>query len=154
MENLPYLERVKIQSEILLPLFKRLREEIGAERANELLRAAVTEYATALGEKIGQTGDGSSLDKLKSVIPIFAANDALEVEPIENSDHELSLNVQRCQFAEHFQSIDEVEFGAMLTCEIDPPMTTGIGEDLSLHRTKTIMSGDKQCDFRWQQRKD
>ena len=50
MENLPYLERVKIQSEILLPLFKRLREEIGAERANELLRAAVTEYATALGE--------------------------------------------------------------------------------------------------------
>lgn len=152
MESLPYLERVKIQSEILLPLYKRLRDELGASRANELLRAAVAEYATALGEGIGQAGDGSSLDKLKSAIPIFAANDALEVENITDSEQELSLNVQRCRFAEHFQSIDQAEFGAMLTCEIDPPMTKGIGEDLSLHRTQTIMSGGKHCDFRWRQR--
>lgn len=60
MENLPYIERVKIQSEILLPLYKRLREEIGEQRANELLRASVREYASALGKSISDSGHGSS----------------------------------------------------------------------------------------------
>ena len=151
MENLPYLDRVKIQSEILLPLYKRLRDEIGQARADDLLRASVAEYASALGRDIRQTEGNTSLDKLRSAIPIFAANDALAVEHIANSDEELSMNVQRCQYAEHFQSIGEPEFGAMVTCEIDPPMTKGIGEDLSLQRTKTIMAGDSHCDFQWRQ---
>jgi len=38
---------------------------------------------------------------------------------------------------------------AMLTCEIDSPMTTAIGSDLSLDRSQTIMTGDSHCDFKW-----
>ncbi len=49
MNQLTYLERVKIQSEILLPLFHRLREQLGDERACELLRSAVCEHAKSLG---------------------------------------------------------------------------------------------------------
>lgn len=45
MEPIAYLDRVKIQIEILLPLYRRLRQEIGATRAAELLREAVDEYA-------------------------------------------------------------------------------------------------------------
>lgn len=88
-------------------------------------------------------------DKLKSAIPIFAANDALKVEQLTNSEQELTMNVRECKFAEHFQSIGETEFGAILSCEIDPPMTATMGDDLSLSRTKTIMSGATHCDFQW-----
>ena len=149
MDDLPYLERVKIQSEILLPLFKRLREEIGREKTNELLRASVDEYAANLGESIRQSATGSSLEKLRAVIPQFAAGDALEVEPVANDSHTLSMDVRGCRYAAYFKSLGEPEFGAMLTCEIDPPMTRAIGEDLTLARTKTIMAGDEVCDFRW-----
>ena len=149
MDQLPYLERVKIQSEILLPLYKILRDELGREKANELLRAAVNEYATNLGQTISQSSAGSSLDKLRAAVPVFAAADALQVEPIENNSQTLSMDVRGCQYAEFFKALGESEFGAMLTCEIDPPMTAAIGSDLSLERHKTIMSGDEVCDFRW-----
>ncbi|MDA0823962.1 MAG: L-2-amino-thiazoline-4-carboxylic acid hydrolase [Proteobacteria bacterium] len=149
MEPLPYLERVKIQSEILLPLYRRLRDELGAERAAELLRASVREYASALGKAVRESEQGTSLDKLRSLMPAFAASGALEVEPLADNPREFLLNVRRCGYAEYFRSLGESEFGAMLTCEIDPPITEAIGDDLSLKRTQTIMSGGDHCDFRW-----
>ena len=149
INQLSYLERVKIQTEILLPLFRRLRKELGNERACELLRSAVREYAKSLGEYISSQNEGTSLEKLQAVVPLFAAENALEIEPIANTDKELSLNVRGCKYAEYFKSLGEPELGAMLTCEIDPPMTTAIDSDLTLERTQTIMRGGSHCDFRW-----
>ncbi len=149
MDTLPYLERVKIQSEILLPLYRRLRDELGRERTNELLRESVTEYATQLGEATAATASGTSLEKLKTLMPAFAADDALDVEPLADNTEEFSINVKRCGYAEHFKSIGEPEFGAMVTCEIDPPMTSGIDQRLTLERSQTLMSQNKPCDFRW-----
>lgn len=148
MDTLPYLERVKIQSEILLPLYRRLREELGPDRANALLRAAVAEYATALGRSTADV-PGSSLDKLGTLMPAFTAGNALDVEPVAQTDEELTLNVRRCAYAEYFRELGEPEFGAMLTCEIDPPMTQAIGDDLTLERTQTILGGGTHCDFHW-----
>ena len=149
MSDLPYIERVKIQSEILLPLYKRLRKELGEDKANELLRAAVNEFAENLGESIRHNKSGTSLEKLRQVVPMFAAGDSLDVEPVADTSGELAMNVTRCAYAEYFHGLGEPEFGAMLTCEIDPPMTKGIGDDLSLERTKTLMSGGSHCDFQW-----
>jgi hypothetical protein len=149
MEQLPYLERVKIQSGILLPFYKRLRKELGNERAAALLREAVTEYATNLGQSIAQTIPGTGLEKVKVLMPMFTAGNALDVEPISNNETELFLNVRGCKYAEHFRSIGEPEFGAMLTCEMDPPMMQGIGSDVRMDRTQTIATGGTHCDFRW-----
>ena len=149
MSDLPYIERVKIQAEILLPLYKRLRNELGDDKAKELLRAAVNEFAQNLGDSIRNNKSGTSLEKLRQVVPMFAAGESLDVEPVADTPDELTMNVKRCAYAEYFHGLGEPEFGAMLTCEIDPPMTKGIGEDLSLERTKTLMSGDSHCDFHW-----
>jgi hypothetical protein len=149
METLSYLERVKIQSEILLPFYRRLRTEIGEARAAELLREAVEEYASALGSSVSQSTQGTSLEKLRSMLPTFTADSALDVEPVADTDEELSVNVRGCRFAEYFHALGEPQFGAMLTCEIDSPMTTAIGSDLSLDRSQTIMTGDSHCDFKW-----
>ena len=77
------------------------------------------------------------------------ADEALELETLRSTPEELSVNVTRCKYAEYFASIGESEFGAMITCEIDPPMTEAIGSDLKLARSKTIASGGDHCDFRW-----
>lgn len=150
-DHLPYLDRVKIQTEILLPLFRRMREELGNERACEMLRGAVREYSIAFGKSLGSSGGSTSLDKLRNAIPVFAAGDALEVEPLADTPDELTFNVVKCKYAEFFQELGEPEFGAILTCEIDPPMTKAIGENLDLERSQTRMSNASHCDFSWKQ---
>ena len=149
MDQLPYLERVKIQSEILLPLYKLLRAEVGNERAAAMLRAAVSEFAHGIGAAVAQSVPGSSLDKLRSLMPMFTAGNALVVEPLADNNREFSVNIRACKYAEHFKAIGEPEFGAMMTCEIDPPMTAALGSDITLERSQTIMSGGSHCDFRW-----
>jgi hypothetical protein len=149
MDPMPYLDRVKIQTEILLPLYKRLREEFGKEKANALLRGAVQDYATALGQHIAATIPGTGLQKVRTMMPMFAAGNALDVEPLADNERELFLNVRGCRYADYFKSIGEPEFGAMITCDMDPPMMDGIGADVRMDRTQTIAKGGSHCDFRW-----
>ncbi|MBL6954718.1 MAG: L-2-amino-thiazoline-4-carboxylic acid hydrolase [Alphaproteobacteria bacterium] len=151
MKQMPYLERAKIQAEILLPLFRLLKVEIGEERAGALLRAAVDEFATALGAEIGAQGEGTSLEKMQSAFRMFMADEALVLEPVAHTANELSVNIRGCKYAEYFQDLGEAAFGAMLVCGIDPPMTAAVGPDLSLERTRTIMAGDSHCDFCFKQ---
>jgi L-2-amino-thiazoline-4-carboxylic acid hydrolase len=149
MTDLPYLERVKIQCEILLPLYKRLRTELGEQKAAEMLRAAVREFAHDLGGKVARGVAGTSLDKMRSLMPSFKAGDALTIEPVTDNAHELTFNVRRCEYAAYFKALGETEFGAMITCEIDPPITEALGADLHLDRSQTIMRGATHCDFKW-----
>lgn len=148
--TLPYLERVKIQAEILIPLFRRLRAELGEEKACALVRDAVTEFATALGRNLRQV-EGTPLTRLKRMVPAFTAGDALTLESVADTAQDLRFNVRACRYAEYFQSIGEPLLGAMLTCEIDPPLTAGIGDGLRLQRSQTILTGGSHCDFHWSQ---
>ncbi len=150
--HLPYLDRVKIQTEILLPLFRRMRDELGNERACELLRGAVHEYSTTLGEELAQSNEHAPLEKIRGMIPIFAADNAVAVDALADTDDELTFNVTKCKYAEYFHDLGEPEFGAILTCEIDPPLTKAIGAGLTLERTQTRMSNAGHCDFSWKQR--
>ncbi len=154
MDQLPYLERVKIQAEILLPFYRRVRAEIGEERAAALLRQSVEEFGERLGEQVAESVSGTSLEKLKALLPAFTAGDALDIEPLADTPDELSLNVRGCRYAEYFKALGEPAFGAMLTCEIDPPLTAGIGRDITLQRSQTILEGGSHCDFRWRAASD
>lgn len=149
MDPIPYFERVKIQSEILLPLYRRLRAEIGNERAAALLREAVQEYGRGMGKALADASSGSPIEKLRGLWPVLEAQDALKVEKLADNDNEFSVNIRGCRYAEYFREIGEPEFGAMLTCEVDPPLTEGIGDGLRMERTQTIAKGASHCDFRW-----
>ena len=146
---LPYLERAKIQAEILIPLYRRLKAEIGAARAREMLKEAVEEFACGLGLEIAQGPGVNSLDKLRNAVPMFTAGDALEIETLDQSDTRMSFNVRRCKYAEFFRELGDAEVGRIMVCGIDPPMTAAIGPDLKLKRTQTLMEGADHCDFRW-----
>jgi hypothetical protein len=148
-DGLPYLERVKIQAEILLPLYRLMKAELGAQTTARLIRAAVADYAAQVGKSLRAEGDGNSLTKLKKMIPVFTAGNALDVEMVSDTETDLTFNVRGCRYAEYFKALGEPELGAMLTCEIDPPLTAGIGDDLGLERSQTILKGGTHCDFKW-----
>jgi hypothetical protein len=151
-DHLPYFDRVKIQTEILLPLFRRMRDELGNERACEMLRGAVAEYAMAFGQSIRASDGDSSLDKLQKAIPVFAGGDALEVEIIAYTKEELTFNVVKCKYAEFFHDLGEPEFGAILTCAVDPGLTKAFGQNLEFERSQTRMGNASHCDFSWKEK--
>lgn len=152
MEPVPFIERVKIWTELLLPFYKRVAAELGEERAAALLRATVKQFGEEMGKNVAEEQEGTSLDAIRSLWPAFRASDALETESLRDDAAEFSLNVRRCEYAQFFKSIGEPAFGAMITCEIDPPINAGIGSDLDMQRTQTIMSGSTHCDFRYKLR--
>lgn len=149
MEPLPYLERVKIQSEILLPFYKRVRDEIGAERAAALLRGAVREFGLAIGSALSQAIPGESVAQVKAMMPLFTAGNALDIEPVADTESEFSINVRGCRYADYFKGLEEPEFGAMITCEADVPMMETFTTTVQMDRSQTILKGGSHCDFRW-----
>ena len=49
--DIPLIDQVKIQAQMLVPLVKTLRAELGEERANTIVRKALSDLYRKFGEK-------------------------------------------------------------------------------------------------------
>jgi len=59
------IEQAKIQAQVLVPLVKALQAELGEERANTLVRKALSEVCRKLGETCWQAQEARNLgDKM------------------------------------------------------------------------------------------
>jgi hypothetical protein len=148
--DIPLLEKTKIQAQVLVPLVKALRAELGEARADAIVRKALGEQFRRYGEKFWQRqGERNLGDKLANAFDGFAAGDALDVEVLEKSAAAFDANVTGCRYAEFYKAIGEPELGFLLVCGSDFPMTEGFGAPVELKRTQTIMQGASHCDFRY-----
>jgi hypothetical protein len=71
--DVPFIEQVKIQAQVLVPLVKALRVELGEERANILVRNALGGIYRAFGEDLWKTHHGNLTDKMASITEMFAS---------------------------------------------------------------------------------
>lgn len=150
--DIPLIEQVKIQAQVLVPLVKALQAELGEERANAIVRKALGELFRKYGEKWWQTSRGRSLEeKVGSAFQMFAAGHALEYNVIRNEPDAFELNVTRCRYAEFYKKIGAPELGFLLTCSGDADFfqAKGFGANVRLTVTQTIMQGASHCDFRY-----
>ena len=147
--NIPQIEQVKIQAQVLVPIVKAFQAELGEERANEIVGRALDDRARNLGQWFSALVGGSPIEKVVAVLPVFATGDAVEVEMIELTSDAVGFNVTRCRYAEFYKELGEPELGFLLTCSGDFAMAEGISPDLELTRTQTIMQGASHCDFRY-----
>jgi hypothetical protein len=148
--DVPLIEQVKIQAQVLVPLVKALRAELGEERANAIVRNALGGLYRKYGEKWWRSqGSRNSEEKLASVFEMFAAADALEYEVVSKTPEAFAVNVTACRYAEFYNKIGAPELGFLLTCSADFSHAEGFGADVRLTRTQTIMQGAGHCDFRY-----
>ena len=148
--DIPLIEQVKIQAQVLVPLVKALQAELGEERANAIVRKALGDLYRKYGEKWWRTQGASNLgEKLASAFEMFAAGDALEYEVVKKTPDAFELNVTKCRYAEFYKKIGAPELGFLLTCSADFSHAEGFGADVQLTRTQTIMQGASHCDFRY-----
>ena len=153
--DVPLIEQVKIQAQVLVPLVKAFQAELGEERANAIVRKALGELYRKYGEKWWRTQGARNLgEKVASAFEMFAAGDALEYKVVKKTSDALELNVTECRYAEFYKRIGAPELGFLLTCSADFSHAEGFGANVQLTRTQTIMQGASHCDFRYALKKN
>ena len=151
--DVPILDQVKIQAHVLVPLVRALQAELGTERANSIVRTALSDVYRAYGEKWWKSlGDASLGEKVVSTFGIYAAEKSLAYSVVEQAPGEVAVDVTECRFAKFYEAIGARELGFLLTCSADHPMAEGFGADVEFTRTQTIMQGASHCDFRYRLR--
>jgi len=148
--DIPLIEKVRIQAQVLVPLVKALQAELGEQRANAIVRTALADLYRKFGEKWWRMqGAGDLGQKMASTFEMFAAGGALDYEVVKQAPDAFDVNVTGCRYAKFYQELGLPELGFLLACSSDFRMVEGFGSDVQLTRTQTIMQGAAHCDFRY-----
>jgi predicted ArsR family transcriptional regulator len=148
-----HLQRRKIEGRVLIPFIQALQDKFGEEAAREVIDATIRKLAAEDGARWAD-GYGQSMASLRKVAQeVWAGGGSLEVKILDQSDDHLDFNVTRCRYAEFYREIGEPELGFLLVCSADFAVAEGLGADIRLERTQTIMQGADHCDFRYRREK-
>jgi len=148
--DIPQIEQIKIQAQVLVPLVKTLQAELGEARANTLVRKALGDLYRRYGEKFWRSQNERDVGrKMAAAFDSFAAGDALDYEVLSKTPEAFDLNITGCRYAQFYQEIGVPELGFLLVCSADFPMAEGFATPVELTRTQTIMQGASHCDFRY-----
>jgi hypothetical protein len=149
--NVSLLDKTRMQAQVLVPVLRALRAEMGKDRADAIVKQALRDWSKQLFAAIGDGIEGTPGRKWAAINSVFGEVSGKEVEfNILRRDKEaLDIDVTRCRFAEFFRALGEPELGALLICEADFDIVS-VGEgDVSLERAQTIMGGAPRCTFRY-----
>ena len=141
------LDQLKAQAQVLLPLIKELKTELGEEGAYAIARKAMNNFYYNIGQQISIIYPGGPIEKTSALTPIYAAGNALDYEEIKKTSDTYEYKVTGCRYAEYYKELGEPELGYLFVCAGDFPIAEGISPDLELIRTQTIMQGADHCDF-------
>jgi predicted ArsR family transcriptional regulator len=148
--DVPLIEQIKIQAQVLVPLVKALQRELGEERANAIVRQALGELYRKYGESWWRTQAGADLgEKMAASFDRFADGNALDYDVVRQAPDAFEVNVTGCRYARFYKELGAPELGFLLVCSADFAMAEGFTADVQLTRTQTIMQGASHCDFRY-----
>jgi predicted ArsR family transcriptional regulator len=149
--RLSLLDKTRIQAQVLVPVLRALRAELGQERANAIVKGALRDWSKQLFAAVGESVEGSPRRKWAAMHTALAEVTEREVT-VEMNRHDkeaLEFDVTHCRFAEFFRALGEPELGALLVCETDFDIAAAGGGDVSFTRDQTIMQGAPSCTFRY-----
>ena len=149
--NLSLLDKTRIQAQVLVPVLRALRAELGRDKADAIVQHALRDWSKALFAAIGEGIEGSPRRKWATLQGALNDVSAREVKfEIRRQDEEaLDIDVTSCRFAEFFRALGEPELGALLVCEADVDIAATGDDEVSLDRAQTLMRGAPSCTFRY-----
>src|SRR5215510_2415996 len=152
--QIPVIDQVKIQAQVLVPLVKALEQELGKDRAHTLVRRALGNIFRRLGEQWWRAkGTQHVGEAMASAFQSFAKGEAIDYNVRAQSPDRYEIDVTGCRYAQFYQELGESELGFLLICSLDFPFAEGFDADVKLTRTQTIMEGASHCDFRYRRQK-
>ena len=145
------LDKTRMQAQVLLPVLRALRAQLGKDRADSIVREALRDWSRQLFAAIGDGIEGSPRRKWAAMQGALNDASAREVafEILRHDKEALDIDVTHCRFAEFFRALGEPELGALLICDTDLDIASiGAGE-VNLDRADTLMRGGPRCTFRY-----
>jgi hypothetical protein len=154
-ESISILDQVKMQAQVLLPVIRAFRKELGDERANAILSDALREWSHNLHQAIAARTPGTPQEKwvAMTAASMPRIGDAIDVDLIKQEAGAMEFNVTGCRYADFFRALGEPELGGLLLCDADAHVAEAGSPDVEFRRTQTIMQGAKYCDFRYRMKR-
>lgn len=149
--DISMLDKVKIQAQVLVPVVRALRTELGRDKADALVKGALRDWSKRLFAEIGNDIEGSPYRKFAAMNTALADVTMREVSfDMHRRDKQaLEFDITSCRFAEFFRALGEPELGALLICHVDADIADAGGSEVSFSRTQTLMQGASCCNFRY-----
>jgi predicted ArsR family transcriptional regulator len=149
--KLSLLDKVRIQAQVLVPVLRALRAELGKEKAEAIVKQALRDWSKELFAAVGDSVDGSPRRKWAALHTAMGEISEREVTvEMRRQDKEaLEFDITSCRFAEFFRALDEPDLGALLLCSTDIDIAAAGGDEVSFTREQTILQGAPSCTFRY-----
>lgn len=149
--NLSFLDKTRIQAQVLVPVLRALRAELGKEKADALVRQALRDWSKEMFAAIGARIDATPRRKWSAMQGHMntISGPAVASESLRKDKEALEFDVTSCQFADFFRALNEPELGALLACNTDFDIAAASGDEVTLERSQTIMQGAASCTFRY-----
>jgi len=145
-----HLLRREIQAPVAAGLIREFAGVVGYDKAVGIAAAAIRKDAIAAGRSMREKYPGAVLLALGQIVrEVWAAEGAMTVQILEETDQKLSFDVTGCQYAELYGRLGVKDLGFCLSCNRDEAFAQGFHPGLKLVRTQTIMEGAPRCDFRF-----
>ncbi|MBD86767.1 MAG: 2-amino-thiazoline-4-carboxylic acid hydrolase [Rhodospirillaceae bacterium] len=149
-DEIPILQRRKIEARVIKPIYEEMVAELGEEAARSILSRAIKRDAISHGKNCAASQDGANdIAGFVKLFELWTAEDALEVDVLEQTNSRFNFNVTRCRYAEMYRDMGISELGSVLSCGRDGHFCAGFNPRLKLDRSQTIMRGAGCCDFRY-----
>ncbi len=147
----PLMRRVKAQAEVLVPLLRHLRAELGVERANDLVYPVLRRLTKDWITEFASSGSEDPVENFRktSELHLTYFEGDVDMDVLRADDQRLEVNVTGCRYADFFRQLGEPELGAILTCEMDEHIAELSTPAVKLSLTDTIMKGGTHCPFRY-----
>lgn len=147
--KLTHLQKSRIRMEVVIPIIRALENEIGVERAHQIVREALD---TKARKEVSQILGGKRVEKMpfNSVGMDAVYSSALQYEVLREDDEAFDFNVTGCGYKRMMEEMDAVDLGGLLFCNGDFASADEWGVDLE--RTQTCMQGASHCNFRYRLR--
>lgn len=156
MSEPPVLLKRRIQAQVIGPIHAEMVAQLGAEKANAILDAAIRKAAIAEGKEFAKKAPGgvTSMADFIKLYELWTQDGALEIEVLEASDSTFNFDVTRCKYAETYKEMGLGHIGHLMSCNRDGTFCEGYDPNITLERKHTIMAGAPRCTFRYSYRKD
>lgn len=144
------LEQLRAIADVLVPVLREFRHELGAERADAIAARGLAAWRRGLAGVATDRVVGAPRDCWEKTMAesLETVDGTVDVSNLTEERDALRFTVTGCRVAEFFHSIGEPALGFELGCAHDITQVEALGRgEVRLDRRGTLMTGAPACDF-------
>lgn len=144
------LEQRRIEAGIVKPIYEILANELGIEKAKDLIGAAIRKAAKDTGQRFADADGGKTdLVSFSKLFDLWRVGNAFDMTVLKQTPENFHFNITRCSYAEMYKEMGLGDIGHLLSCQRDGVFCEGYDPNIKMQRTQTVMQGASHCDFRF-----